>query len=91
MAILEGIQIENFRALRNVVLGKSAAEGGTPLPRMMAVIGANGSGKSTLLDALGFIGDCLAPKIKNADSVTIAKLVIIVQQHCLLIAFFISH
>ena len=66
MAILEGIQIENFRALRNVVLGKSAAEEGTPLPRMMAVIGANGSGKSTLLDALGFIGDCLADGVEAA-------------------------
>jgi predicted ATPase len=66
MAILEGIQIENFRALRNVVLGKVSGDGGVPLPRLMAVIGANGSGKSTLLDALGFIGDCLADGVEAA-------------------------
>lgn len=60
MAILEGIQIENYRGLRNVSLGQLASRDGEPLPRLMAIIGANGSGKSTLLDALGFLGDCLA-------------------------------
>jgi predicted ATPase len=60
MAILEGIQIQNYRSLRDVVLGKSFDNQADPLPRIMAVIGANGVGKSSLLDALGFIGDCLA-------------------------------
>lgn len=46
MATLEGIQIENYRALRNVSLGKPTSKGGEPLPRLMAVIGVNGSGKS---------------------------------------------
>ena len=61
MAILEGIQIQNFRALRDVTLGKTRYEQEqAALPRLVTVIGANGSGKSSLLDALGFLGDCLA-------------------------------
>jgi predicted ATPase len=60
MAILEGIQIQNYRSLRDVTLGKSFDNKAEALPRIMAVIGANGVGKSSLLDALGFIGDCLA-------------------------------
>lgn len=66
MAILEGIQIENYRALRNVSLGQLSSTEGQRLPRLMAVIGANGSGKSTLLDALGFLGDCLADGVEAA-------------------------
>ena len=66
MAILEGIQIENYRALRNVALGQLTSTEGEPLPRLMAVIGAIGSGKSTLLDALGFLGDCLADGVEAA-------------------------
>lgn len=61
MAILEGIQIQNFRALRDVTLGKTLYDREqAALPRLVTVIGANGSGKSSLLDALGFLGDCLA-------------------------------
>jgi len=61
MAILEGIQIQNFRALRDVTLGKTLYDRKqAALPRLVTVIGANGSGKSSLLDALGFLGDCLA-------------------------------
>lgn len=67
MAILEGFQIQNYRALRDVRMGRiiydSAAE---ELPRLMAVIGANGVGKSSLLDALGFIGDCLSEGVEAA-------------------------
>jgi len=66
MAILEGIQIRNFRALRDVTLGKLRSNAGQPLPRMMTVIGANGTGKSSLLDALGFIGDCLKDGVEAA-------------------------
>jgi predicted ATPase len=66
MAILEGIQIQNYRALRDVTLGKTINSQGTELPRLMAVIGANGVGKSSLLDALGFIGDCLAEGVEAA-------------------------
>ena len=67
MAILEGIRIQNYRALKDVTLGKTF-ENSSPdaLPRLMAVIGANGAGKSTLLDALGFIGDCLNEGVEAA-------------------------
>ncbi|MGL4206118.1 MAG: AAA family ATPase, partial [Aeromonadaceae bacterium] len=66
MAILEGIQIQNFRALRNVTLGKTVDNNNAVLPRLRAVIGANGSGKSSLMDALGFIGDCLQEGVQSA-------------------------
>lgn len=66
MAILEGLQIQNFRALRNVTLGKTFDNKDEVLPRLMAVIGANGSGKSSLMDALGFIGDCLQEGVQAA-------------------------
>jgi predicted ATPase len=66
MAILEGIQIQNYRALRDVTLGKTLGTKGVELPRLMAVIGANGVGKSSLLDALGFVGDCLTEGVEAA-------------------------
>lgn len=66
MAILEGVQIQNFRALRNVTFGKTFDNENHALPRLMAVIGTNGSGKSSLMDALGFIGDCLQEGVQAA-------------------------
>jgi predicted ATPase len=67
MAILEGIQIRNFRALKDITLGKTIYESNNPeLPRLVAVIGANGVGKSSLLDALSFLGDCLKEGVEIA-------------------------
>lgn len=67
MAILEGIQIQNYRALKDVTLGKTLYERDQDaLPRLVTVIGANGSGKSSLVDALGFLGDCLAEGVEAA-------------------------
>ena len=67
MAILEGIQIRNFRALKEVTLGKTIYDSsGAKLPRLLAVIGANGTGKSSLLDALSFLGDCLKEGVESA-------------------------
>jgi len=67
MARIEGITIQNYRALRDVTLGKTFEhQDGSPLPSMMAVIGPNGSGKSTLLDAFGFLKDCLADGAEEA-------------------------
>ena len=66
MAILLGLQIQNFRSLRNVTMGETFDGGGEKLPRLMAVIGANGAGKSSLVDALGFIGDCLMEGVEAA-------------------------
>ncbi len=60
MAFLEGIQIKNFRALKDVTLGRVLSnKTQTELPRLVAIIGANGTGKSSILDALSFLGDCL--------------------------------
>lgn len=67
VAILEGIQIQNYRALKDITLGKTLYEREQrALPRLVTVIGENGSGKSSLLDALGFLGDCLAEGVETA-------------------------
>ncbi|MQM29008.1 MAG: ATPase [Candidatus Accumulibacter phosphatis] len=67
MAILEGIQIQNYRALKDVTLGRTLYDRKQDaLPRLLTVIGANGSGKSSLLDALGFLGECLAEGVEAA-------------------------
>jgi predicted ATPase len=67
MAILEGIQIQNYRALKDVTMGRTIYDSrAEELPRLMAVIGANGVGKSSLLDALGFMGDCLSEGVEAA-------------------------
>jgi AAA15 family ATPase/GTPase len=60
MAWIEGISIQNYRALKEISLGKTfETREGTVLPGLMTIIGPNGSGKSSLMDALGFLGDCL--------------------------------
>ncbi|HEY2513328.1 MAG TPA: AAA family ATPase [Polyangiaceae bacterium] len=67
MAKIEGIRIQNFRALKDVTLGRTSDNrDADPLPKMLAAIGPNGSGKSTLMDALGFIGDCLSEGVEEA-------------------------
>ena len=67
MAILEGIQIKNFRALKDVTLGRVLSNNKqTALPRLVAIIGANGTGKSSILDALSFLGDCLTEGVEAA-------------------------
>lgn len=67
MAKIEGFRIRNFRALKDVVLGKlwtlQKADALTP---MTAVIGKNGVGKSTLFDAFGFLADCLKSGVEEA-------------------------
>ena len=60
MARIEGFRVRNYRALRDVTLGKLWNTQHTePLTPMTAVIGKNGVGKSTLFDAFGFLSDCL--------------------------------
>jgi predicted ATPase len=67
MAMIEGIRIRNFKALRDVTMGKlwnnHSAE---PLSAMTAVIGRNGVGKSTFFDAFGFLADCLRNGVEEA-------------------------
>ena len=60
MPQIEGLRIRNYKALRDVTLGRlwdsRQVESLSPLT---AVIGKNGVGKSTLFDAFGFLSDCL--------------------------------
>ncbi len=67
MAKIEGFSIKNFRALKDVTLGKLwNAQKDQPLTPMTAVIGKNGVGKSTLFDAFGFLADCLKVGVEEA-------------------------
>lgn len=67
MAFLEGIRVQNYRALRDVTLGKvSDSDPAEPLTPLTAVIGKNGVGKSTLFDAFGFLADCLNHDVETA-------------------------
>lgn len=67
MAYIEGFRIKNFRALKDVSLGKLwNQQQSTPLTPMTAVIGKNGVGKSTLFDAFGFLSDCLKNGVEEA-------------------------
>lgn len=67
MARIEGIRIRNFRALKDVTLGRVlSVQQPAPLTPMTAVIGKNGTGKSTLFDAFGFLADCLRIGVEEA-------------------------
>jgi len=67
MAIIEGFRVQNFRALKDITLGKISGPGeGNPITPFTAVIGKNGSGKSSLFDAFGFIADCLSTDLESA-------------------------
>lgn len=67
MARMEGIRIQNFRALCDVTLGKLwTLQDAEPLTPMTAVIGKNGVGKSSLFDAFGFLADCLRLGVEEA-------------------------
>ena len=67
MASIEGIRIQNYRALKDIFIGRTIEKReGDPLPRLMTIIGPNGSGKSSLMDALSFLGDCLRLGVEEA-------------------------
>ena len=67
MAVIEGFRVQNYRALRDVTLGKlSSQQAGEPLTPFTVVIGKNGVGKSTLFDAFGFVADCLSVDVESA-------------------------
>lgn len=67
MAVIEGFRVQNYRALRDVTLGKlSGQQAGDPLTPFTVVIGKNGVGKSTLFDAFGFVADCLSSDVESA-------------------------
>lgn len=65
--MIEGIRIRNFRALRDVKIGRLWNEReGLPLTPLTVVIGKNGVGKSSLFDAFGFLADCLKYGVEDA-------------------------
>lgn len=67
MALIEGFRVCNYRALRDITLGKlSTDQQGEPLTPFTVVIGKNGAGKSTLFDAFGFVADCLSTDVETA-------------------------
>jgi len=67
MAIIEGFRVRNFRALKDVTLGKLwNTQDADPLTPMTAVIGKNGAGKSTIFDAFGFLADALNLGVEEA-------------------------
>jgi predicted ATPase len=67
MAKIEGFRIKNFRALKDVTLGRLwNQQQADPLTPMTAVIGKNGVGKSTLFDAFGFLADALKSGVEEA-------------------------
>jgi len=67
MALIEGFRVQNYRALRDITLGKlSNQQQGEALTPFTVVIGKNGVGKSTLFDAFGFVSDCLTSDVEAA-------------------------
>ena len=67
MAKIEGFRIKNFRALKDVTLGRLwNKQKADPLTPMTAVIGKNGVGKSSLFDAFGFLAYCLKCGVEEA-------------------------
>jgi len=67
MAMIEGFRIKNFKALKDITLGRLwNQQSVTPLMPMTAVIGKNGVGKSTLFDAFGFLADSLKSGVEEA-------------------------
>lgn len=68
MAKIEGFRVKNFRALKDVTLGRlwNNRSQEEPLTPMTAVIGKNGVGKSTLFDAFGFLADALKSGVEEA-------------------------
>jgi predicted ATPase len=67
MALIEGFRVQNYRALRDVTLGRlSGPSDSEPLTPFTVVIGKNGTGKSTLFDAFGFVADCLTADVESA-------------------------
>ncbi|CAD6876401.1 AAA family ATPase [Methylomonas fluvii] len=67
MAKIEGIRVKNFRALKDISLGRLwNQQQSEPLTPMTVVIGKNGVGKSTLFDVFGFLADALKFGVEEA-------------------------
>ena len=67
MAQIEGFRIRNYKALKDITLGKLwNTRDAEPLTKLTVVIGKNGTGKSSIFDAFGFIADCLKNGVEEA-------------------------
>lgn len=67
MGKIEGIKIQNYGVLKDIVLGKTRTkQSEKSLGNLVAIIGPSGNGKSTLADAFGFIADCLEIGVESA-------------------------
>lgn len=55
---IEGLQVKNYRALRDIQFDKL-----TPLT---VLLGANGSGKSTVFDVFAFLAECFSDGLRKA-------------------------
>lgn len=67
MGKIEGIKIQNYGVLKNIILGKTRTnQSARALGNLVAIIGPSGNGKSTLADAFGFIADCLEMGVEAA-------------------------
>ena len=68
--MIEGFRIQNYRALRDVAMGRIGTDQklrqAKPLTPMTAVIGKNGVGKSSIFDAFGFLSDCMETDLETA-------------------------
>lgn len=67
MGKIEGIKIQNYGPLKDMVMGKTLSnQAAKALGNVTVIIGPSGAGKSTLSDAFGFIADCLELGIEEA-------------------------
>ncbi|MFH1139907.1 MAG: AAA family ATPase [Pseudomonadota bacterium] len=70
MALIEGFKIQNYRSLRDIVMGRigtdQALTSKAPLKPLTVVIGKNGVGKSSIFDAFGFLADCMKTDLETA-------------------------
>ena len=66
MARIEGIRIQNYRALKDITLGRVRWNAPNKLTPLTVVIGKNGVGKSSIFDAFGFLADCMTTDIEAA-------------------------
>lgn len=67
MGKIEGIEINNYGPLKQVILGKTRThQEGKALGNLVAIIGPSGNGKSMLADVFGFIADCLEIGVEAA-------------------------
>lgn len=70
MGKIEGIKIQNYGVLKDIVLGKTRTkQNAAALGNLVAIIGPSGNGKSTLADAFGFLADCLEMGVEAACDV----------------------